>query len=257
MRRPANILILLGLAWMAGQAERLGGAQPAVRTDPGGPGLVRERPEPNLDMTSHSDRHGTVRVLALLRIQGGPGGFHLLELAGAAGILVDEMGGAGSLQGAPVYRLWGRARQAESVLRLRVAVDRDVSVQPLWIAWAFVPDGATRPVPLTTVFWSPLLYPSRSSALTRGPAGARAYYLDPGTAAVLESSNEGRDFTTVFTAGREAEFVQGGRGIDITKMIWRGKVEGWMSRQEKSRSKGYEKYGPLLEPSSADPQPAQ
>jgi len=257
MRHLANTLILLALAWLAGHATALCAAHSAVRDDPGSPGLVQERREANLDIRSHSEGHGTVRVLALLRMQGGGGGFRLLELAGAAGILVDEMGGAGSLQGAPVYRIWGRARKADSVLRLRRAVDRDVSVQPLWIAWAFIPDGATRPVPLTTVVWSPLLYPNRSSALTRGPAGARTYYLDPGTAAVLESSNEGKDFTTVFTAGREAAFVEGGRGIDITKMVWRAKVESWMSRQDKSRRKGYEKYGPLLEPSPSDRQPRQ
>lgn len=229
-------------------AASTSGDKGSVREEPGGPALLRREPGEAVSAQPDDSEETTIRVLALLRVDDPRGGFRALDVAGRAGVLVDEMSGAGEIQKAPVFRLWGRARSPESVMRLRNLVVDARTIQTLWLAWARVPADASDPVPLTTVVWSPMLYPSRSSTLTRGPGGGTRYYYDPGSAAVLESSNNGKDFQTAFSAGRAPQFIEGGQGIDLTKVFWRARVAAWMEKQEKLRRQGWEKYGPLLEP---------
>lgn len=223
-------------------------ARNAPRPQAEGPALSHRPPDAEApERGAERTREATLRVLALARVEDRRGGFRILDLAGEAGVLVDEMSGAGSVKKAPVYRMWGRMKSKDSVLRLRNLVAEEHGIQFLWLAWAEVPAGAAEPVPLTTLVWSPWLYPNRSSTLTRGPAGARRYYLEPGSAAVLESTNDGKDFETAFSAGRVPEFIEGGAGFDLTKIFWKAKVANWIDKQEELRRKGYQKYGPLLE----------
>ena len=200
-----------------------------------------------------------VAVLATVRVQGSA--FDLLRYLGAAGVLVESHEAQAHSRMGTVFAVRGRASSRAAADRLSALAARDDRIQLLFLAFATIPDaGDGRPVPLQILAWSPVLYPSRASVLTRGPAAGMRYYLSPRTSEILESSYDGKEFRSAFQAAGPPPFVEGGAGMDVTRMFWRARVESWADRQEALRRKGWEKYGwifqdPTQEATAGEPLP--
>jgi hypothetical protein len=225
-------------------AAPLGGAE--EKGKPGGPALIH-RPE-EAAIVEPVAPEGRVVIAGTARVEAYSGGLYLLKLAGRFGVLIESQTPRGRTGAGTVYEFRGRAADVENVRRFQRETARDPRVVVLWLGVGPFPEpGATEPVPLMTLAWSPLLYHSHASVLTSGPVAGGTYYLVPGTGQIVEASRDGKKFVTAFRAVRPPAYVEGGMGLDLTRLFWKARVESWMDRQEKIRQRGWMKYGWIFE----------
>jgi hypothetical protein len=227
----APILLLAGLL-LAAPADVPGGV-----VSPGEEARPHAGGEPEIDR---------VVVLATVRVSGSA--FDLLRFLGAAGVLVEEHEIQAVTSAGTIYAVRGRAASPGATDRLAALAAREPRVQLLFHAFAVIEErAAAEPVPLKILTWSPVLYPSPASVLTRGPVAGRHYYVSPRTGEVLEAAYDGSEFRTAFTAVGPPPYIEGGVGLGLTGIYWRQRVEAWQAKQERIRSRGWEKYGWIFE----------